>query len=60
MYLIVYVYVCSVVGAILVVVGLYAVLWGKNREMRRMSELAPTNQSNQEQSEVNRDVEAVD
>ena len=30
---------CSVIGAVLIVGGLYMVLWGKSKEMKKMSNL---------------------
>jgi len=32
----------SVIGAVLIVVGLYMVLWGKSKEMKRVSHLETT------------------
>uniref|UniRef100_A0A7N0TWT7 EamA domain-containing protein n=1 Tax=Kalanchoe fedtschenkoi TaxID=63787 RepID=A0A7N0TWT7_KALFE len=32
----------SVVGAVLIVAGLYIVLWGKGKEMKRLNQLVPT------------------
>ncbi|XP_042495308.1 WAT1-related protein At1g68170-like [Macadamia integrifolia] len=43
----------SVVGAVLIVVGLYVVLWGKGKEMKKMSQLMPSKSSREaEQIEV--------
>ncbi|XP_043710405.1 WAT1-related protein At1g25270-like [Telopea speciosissima] len=43
----------SVVGGIVIVVGLYVVLWGKGKEMKKMSQLMPSKSSREaEQMEV--------
>ncbi|KAL2343731.1 hypothetical protein Fmac_005016 [Flemingia macrophylla] len=39
-------YIGSVIGAVLIVCGLYMVLWGKSKEMRRASHLAPSEKEN--------------
>ena len=33
---------CSVIGSAIIVVGLYVVLWGKSKEIKRLSKLAPS------------------
>lgn len=35
----------SILGAVLIVIGLYGVLWGKGQEMKRMAKLAPSKSS---------------
>lgn len=35
----------SILGAVLIVCGLYAVLWGKGKEMKKITQLAPSNSS---------------
>jgi len=42
----------SVVGAVLIVCGLYMVLWGKSKEMKNITQLVP--------SETIREAEAVE
>ncbi|KAF8411629.1 hypothetical protein HHK36_004187 [Tetracentron sinense] len=37
----------SVLGSVLVVCGLYAVLWGKGKEMKRMTQLMPSKSSSE-------------
>lgn len=37
--------ICSVLGAILIVFGLYAVLWGKGKEVRKVTQLCPVKES---------------
>ena len=36
--------ICSVIGAVLIVVGLYLVLWGKSKEAKKMNQLVPSDQ----------------
>ncbi|KAE8716925.1 Zinc finger MYM-type protein [Hibiscus syriacus] len=38
-------YLGSIIGAVLVVVGLYIVLWGKGQEMKRMNQLVSSNKN---------------
>lgn len=33
---------CSVIGAVLIVIGLYMVLWGKSKEMKKVTDLEIT------------------
>lgn len=40
----------SVLGALLIVCGLYMVLWGKSREMRRMAQLVPSDETSPQPS----------
>ncbi|XP_042495831.1 WAT1-related protein At1g25270-like [Macadamia integrifolia] len=42
----------SIVGAMLIVVGLYMVLWGKGKEMEKMSQLMPS-KSSREGDQIN-------
>ncbi len=35
-------YGCSIIGAVLIVLGLYLVLWGKGEEMKEASQLVPS------------------
>ncbi|KAK4271104.1 hypothetical protein QN277_019844 [Acacia crassicarpa] len=41
-------YLGSVVGALLIVCGLYVVLWGKSKEMKTMTQLVPSEKTQQE------------
>ncbi|XP_028791876.1 WAT1-related protein At1g25270-like [Neltuma alba] len=41
-------YLGSVVGALLIVCGLYVVLWGKGKEMRTMTQLVPSSEMSQQ------------
>ncbi|XP_057419424.1 WAT1-related protein At1g68170-like [Lotus japonicus] len=41
-------YLGSVVGAVLIVCGLYGVLWGKSREMKKKTQLVPLDQNTTE------------
>ncbi|KAI4299040.1 hypothetical protein L6164_032536 [Bauhinia variegata] len=36
----------SIIGAVLIVLGLYVVLWGKGEEMKKMNQLVPTQSPN--------------
>ncbi|KVI01810.1 Drug/metabolite transporter [Cynara cardunculus var. scolymus] len=38
-------YFCSVLGAILIVLGLYIVLWGKNKEVKKVAQLCPVRET---------------
>lgn len=42
----------SVLGAFVIIVGLYSVLWGKGKEMKRISQLMPTCEKTDEQIEM--------
>ncbi|XP_027106361.1 WAT1-related protein At1g68170 [Coffea arabica] len=42
----------SVLGAFVIIVGLYSVLWGKGKEMKRISQLMPTCDKTDEQIEM--------
>ncbi|GER47164.1 nodulin MtN21 /EamA-like transporter family protein [Striga asiatica] len=41
-----------VVGGIVIIMGLYTVLWGKGKELKKMSQLMPENQVSQEHTDV--------
>ncbi|XWS40300.1 hypothetical protein CRYUN_Cryun18bG0128600 [Craigia yunnanensis] len=45
-------YIGSVIGAVLIVMGLYVVLWGKGKEMKKMNRLVPSITSSPENGPV--------
>ncbi|KAK4271103.1 hypothetical protein QN277_019843 [Acacia crassicarpa] len=45
-------YLGSVIGAVLIVVGLYLVLWGKGKEVKKMNQLVPSDQVAQQSTAV--------
>ncbi|XVE48718.1 hypothetical protein DITRI_Ditri01bG0024700 [Diplodiscus trichospermus] len=46
----------SVIGAVLIVMGLYVVLWGKGKELKKMNQLVPSSDTN---SPENGDIEII-
>lgn len=42
----------SILGAVLIVCGLYAVLWGKGKEMKKITQLAPSNSSRESDDQL--------
>ncbi|KAK8582606.1 hypothetical protein V6N13_069380 [Hibiscus sabdariffa] len=45
-------YLGSILGAVLIVIGLYVVLWGKSKEMKRMTQLVPSSITSSENNAV--------
>ncbi|XWS55191.1 hypothetical protein CRYUN_Cryun10bG0153400 [Craigia yunnanensis] len=45
-------YLGSVIGAVLIVIGLYGVLWGKGKEMKKMNQLVPSVTSSQKNGSI--------
>jgi len=43
-FFLIYVMICSIIGAVLIVIGLYIVLWGKGKEAVKVAEL-PANEN---------------
>ncbi|KAK7246802.1 hypothetical protein RIF29_41672 [Crotalaria pallida] len=42
----------SILGAVLIVCGLYVVLWGKSKEMKKMNQLVPSQSPRDEESHI--------
>ena len=41
------------IGSIIIVVGLYVVLWGKSKEIKRLSKLTPSGSANESNDALN-------
>ncbi|KAK2996042.1 hypothetical protein RJ640_002661 [Escallonia rubra] len=42
----------SVLGAVIIICGLYVVLWGKGKELRRIAQLMPSRSSKEEPEQI--------
>ncbi|KAL2477502.1 WAT1-related protein [Forsythia ovata] len=50
---------CSLYGAVIIVLGLYTVLWGKSKEIKRISQLMPTKSFNEADQTDNNASESI-
>lgn len=41
------------IGSVIIVVGLYVVLWGKSKEIKRLSKLTPSGSANESNDDLN-------
>lgn len=44
---------CSIIGSTFIVCGLYAVLWGKDAEIKKISQLIPLKSSREDETSKN-------
>ncbi|MED6201903.1 hypothetical protein PIB30_099735 [Stylosanthes scabra] len=52
-------YLGSVIGSVMIVCGLYTVLWGKNKDMKMVSQLVPSEIINQQQQQEDQAIPVI-